>query len=70
MSQLTEIIKGWGNLIYPIDPKIQELAIKRINVCIKNDCKCFKKNKTCAMCGCYMPAKVRSRRSKCLKGLW
>ena len=70
MSQLSEIIEGWRNLMFPPDPKIEELAIKRIIICISNDCKKFRKNKTCAMCGCYMPAKVSSRRTKCYMGLW
>lgn len=69
MSQLTEIFEGWKNLTFP-NPQIEELAKNRITICVKNDCKKFNQNKTCAMCGCYMPAKVRSRRSKCLKGLW
>ena len=69
MSQLVEIFEGWKNLTFP-NPQIEDLAKKRITICVKNDCKKFKENKTCAMCGCYMPAKVRSRKSKCLKGLW
>lgn len=70
MSQLSEIFEGWKNLTFPLSSKTEELAKKRITICVSNDCKKFKENKTCAMCGCYMPAKVRSRRSKCLKGLW
>ena len=69
MSQLSEIFEGWKNLVFP-NPQIEKLAIKRITICAENTCKKFRENNTCAMCGCYMPAKVRSRRSKCLKGLW
>jgi hypothetical protein len=69
MSQLSEIFEGWKNLTFP-NPQIEELAKKRISICVENSCKKFKKNNTCGMCGCYMPAKVRSRRSRCLKGLW
>ena len=68
LSQLSEIFEGWKNLAFPLNPKVEELAKKRIIICV--NCDKFKKNKTCAMCGCFMPAKVRSRRSKCLMGLW
>jgi recombinational DNA repair protein RecR len=68
MSQLSEILEGWTNLTFPLSPKIKELAKKRIEICV--NCDKLNKRNFCKVCGCYMPAKVRSRRSKCLKNLW
>ena len=62
MSQLSEIYDGWKNYVFQ-DPEVEEIAKKRIAICVANECKKFKTNKSCAMCGCYMPAKVRSRKS-------
>lgn len=62
-SVLLEIYDGWKNLIFE-NPEAEELAKKRIAICV--NCDEFKlKNKTCKLCGCYMPAKVRSRQSTC-----
>ena len=69
MSQLSEIYDGWKNYVFQ-DPEVEEIAKKRIAICVANECKKFKSNKSCAMCGCYMPAKVRSKRSKCSMGKW
>jgi hypothetical protein len=69
MSQLSEIYDGWKNYVFQ-DPEVEEIAKKRIAICVANECKKFKVNKSCAMCGCYMPAKVRSRKSRCLMGKW
>lgn len=69
MSQLSEIFMGWKNLTFP-SPAIEELAKKRIAICVSNECKKFKPNKSCAHCGCYMPAKVRSPKSKCGLKKW
>ena len=69
MSQLSEIYDGWKNYVFQ-DPEVEEIAKKRIAICVANECKKFKTNKSCAMCGCYMPAKVRSKRSKCSMGKW
>jgi hypothetical protein len=68
MSQLAEILEGWKNLTFPPSPKVEELAKKRIGICV--NCNKLSKRNFCKICGCYMPAKVRSRKSKCLKGLW
>lgn len=67
MSRLSEIFDGWKNYTFP-NPSIEELAKKRITICI--DCDKLKKNNTCSMCGCYMPAKVRSSKSKCRLKKW
>jgi hypothetical protein len=68
MNQLAEIFEGWKNLTFPPTPKVEELAKKRIEICV--NCDKLTKRNFCKVCGCYMPAKVRSRKSKCLKGLW
>ena len=67
MSQLTEIYDGWKNYVFQ-DPQIEELAKKRIAICIT--CEKLQSNNRCALCGCYMPAKVRSKRSKCSLNKW
>jgi hypothetical protein len=69
MSVLSEIYDGWKNLVFP-SPQVEELAKKRIAICVSNECKKFRTNKSCALCGCYMPAKVRSPRSKCALNKW
>jgi hypothetical protein len=69
MSILSEIYEGWKNYTFP-NPKIEEIAKKRIEICVKNECKRFRSNKSCALCGCYMPAKVRSPKSRCKIGKW
>jgi hypothetical protein len=69
MGQLSEIYEGWKNLAFP-SPEIEEEAKRRIAICVSNECKKFKANKTCALCGCFMPAKVRSSQSHCNIGKW
>jgi hypothetical protein len=69
MSQLEEIFIGWKNLTFP-SPQVEEIAKKRITICVGNQCGKFRKNKSCMLCGCYMPAKVRSPKSKCAIGKW
>jgi hypothetical protein len=69
MSKLSEIYEGWKNLTFP-DPEIEKLAKKRIRICVRNKCDHFTDLKICNLCGCYMPAKVRSPHSKCNEGWW
>ena len=70
MNILLEIYEGWKNLIFS-SPEIEELAKKRIEICVSNKCKQFKtRRKSCGKCGCYMPAKVRNPDSKCNLKLW
>ena len=70
MGLVNEIINGWKNFAFP-NKKIEELAIKRLLICTdKNKCKAMKPNKGCGICGCYIPAKVRSPKSHCPKKLW
>jgi hypothetical protein len=67
MTQLEEIYTGWKNFAFP-NPRVEEIAKKRIAICY--NCDKLQKNNTCAICGCYMPAKTRSLKSKCELGLW
>jgi hypothetical protein len=69
MSILMEIYDGWKNFIFD-NPEAEEEAKRRMTICVSNKCGKFTKNKFCAVCGCYMPAKVRSVKSKCFLGKW
>ena len=69
MSQLSEIFEGWKNLTFP-SPEVEKQAKDRIAICVSNECRKFRTNKTCALCGCYMPAKVRSPKSHCWINKW
>lgn len=60
---LLEIYDGWKNLVFE-NPEIEEQAKERIKICVS--CEEFNEsNKTCKLCGCYMPAKTRSKYSSC-----
>lgn len=69
MSNLSEIYNGWKNYVFP-NPQIEELAKKRIAVCVENKCGKYTKKDTCKICGCFMPAKVRSIKSTCALKKW
>lgn len=69
MSILSEIYDGWKNLVFE-NQAVEIEAKKRISICVNNKCKKFNKRKFCEACGCYMPAKVRSVKSKCILGYW
>jgi len=67
MVTLSEIYDGWKNYIFP-NPQIKEIAKKRANICVS--CDKLRKNKTCKLCGCYVPAKTRSIKSICPIKKW
>jgi hypothetical protein len=67
MSQLSEIYDGWKNYVFQ-DPQVEEIAKKRIAICV--ECKKLNARKFCMICGCYMAAKVRSPKSKCSLKKW
>jgi len=67
MSKLSEIYVGWKNFTFP-NPKIEEIAKKRIAICI--DCDKLNKKNYCKLCGCYMPAKTKSPKSHCRDKKW
>lgn len=66
---LQEIFEGWKNYTFP-NSDVENIAKKRITICLKNDCSKLTKNHRCGVCGCYVPAKVRSIKSKCPLNLW
>lgn len=67
MSLLEEIYCGWKNYVFP-NKDIEELAKKRVVICV--DCPKLKLNKICSSCGCYIPSKTRSPRSRCPLNKW
>lgn len=67
-SLLEQIYDGWKNYIFP-NEEMELLAKKRIRFCVDCD-KLIKQSKICGKCGCYVPAKVRSKKSKCPLNLW
>lgn len=67
MSKLSEIFNGWKNYTFP-SVEMEVLAKERMEICV--DCKDLRNNNTCRLCGCYMPAKVRSKKSRCGARKW
>ena len=67
MSRLSEIFEGWKNLTF-LNPEVEEQAKIRIAICV--DCTKLNSRNTCMLCKCYMPAKVRSPKSKCVIKKW
>ena len=62
MSRLSEIFSGWKNYIFD-NPIVEEKAKERMETCV--GCEFLSNRNYCDLCGCYMPAKVRSTRSHC-----
>jgi len=69
MSVLNEIYDGWKNYIFE-NPDVEVEAKRRIAICVSNECGKFTGLKTCELCGCFMPAKVRSLKSSCAIKKW
>ena len=67
MNKLQEIINGWKNYTFK-NPEIENIAKNRAKIC--SNCSKLRKNNTCKICGCYIPAKVRSVKSKCPLRKW
>lgn len=70
-SIVAEIFEGWKNFAFK-NPHIEKIAEERATHCIgcKIKGKAIMKNKMCTICGCYVPAKVRSLNSKCPLNKW
>lgn len=64
---LGEIISGWKNYVFP-NEEVEKIATERIVTCL--DCEKITSEKKCGLCGCYMPAKVRSLKSTCPLKKW
>lgn len=67
MSKVSEIVKGWKNYMFP-NKDVEELATERMEICIT--CDKLSNRNYCGICGCYMPTKVRSVKSKCGDKKW
>jgi len=67
MSLFEEIVTGWKNYIFKF-PEMESIAKDRLKICLS--CDQLRSNNTCKSCGCYIPAKVRSPKSKCPINLW
>lgn len=67
MGKLEEIYSGWKNLTFK-NPEIEDMSRKRIKICAV--CNKLRNNNTCKICGCYIPAKVRSPKSRCPLAKW
>jgi len=65
--KLGEIYNGWKNLAVK-SPEVEEIAKKRAIICAC--CSKLKNNNQCDVCGCYVPAKVRSLKSSCPIKKW
>ena len=65
---LLNLISGWLALLWSIATgRITWLAYHRAEIC--KDCE-ERNGKWCKVCKCYIPAKVRAKRSVCPKGYW
>jgi hypothetical protein len=65
-----EIVAGWKNYVFP-NPQVEEEAKRRLKICLdKSICKKLSNRNYCTICRCYMPAKVRSPKSKCPLRKW
>ena len=67
MGRLSEIYNGWKNYTFK-SLEIEELAKNRAKICVS--CNKLRRNNTCKICGCYIPAKTRSLKSKCPEKKW
>ena len=67
MSRLSEIYEGWKNFTFQ-NPAVEVEAKKRMAICV--ECPQLTSRNKCRLCGCYMPAKVRSTKSKCRIKKW
>lgn len=67
MSLLNEIYSGWKNYAFK-SPEIEKIAKDRVLICVS--CVNVRRNKTCRICGCFIPAKARSMKSKCPLKHW
>jgi hypothetical protein len=67
MGRLQEIINGFRHFAFK-SPEIEEMANNRAKICAT--CEKMRRNNTCRVCGCYVPAKVRSEKSRCPLKKW
>lgn len=67
MNRLSEIFEGWKNFTFP-NADVEKVAKKRMEICV--NCTNLNQRNICRLCGCYMPAKVRSPKSHCRIQKW
>lgn len=68
MSKFEEIVSGWKNYFFK-DEEVENKAKVRLKICL--ECNHINNsNDKCTICGCFIPAKVRSLKSKCPKSKW
>ncbi len=70
LSKSKEIATGYKNLILKSE-EIEQMAAERGKICAE----CGELNRAgfylyCDLCGCYVPAKLRSPESECKAGKW
>lgn len=72
IQEASEIVNGFKNLIKSklllTSKEENELFQLRMNVC--DLCKYKSEEQICNKCGCYLPAKTKSSKSKCPINLW
>ena len=64
-NKINSIFVGWKNLLLGLETDKQKDRLKK---CI--ECPNITKIKTCSLCGCYVPAKVKSDAEKCPINKW
>lgn len=57
----------WDLLRGKLEFTDKKVAIDRMNIC--NSCEARKGN-FCSVCGCYLPAKTKLKKSECPMELW
>lgn len=65
---IEDVYDGWKNLLWT-NEEVEKIAKERLEICNK----CEFKQKVfwrCKLCGCPIPTKVRSMKSKCPDGRW
>lgn len=66
-DKMISIMAGWSKLLFR-DPDVERVAIPRAEKCAR--CDNANDSNWCAICNCYIPAKVRSLKEKCPIDEW
>lgn len=72
IKTIGQIVEGHGNNLLDkagiLPGDIKALAEQRLDIC--KTCEKFTPSKTCAQCGCFMPAKTKAIKATCPLGKW
>jgi len=68
-EKFKQIVEGWKNYIFP-NSEVEIKAKKRLEICITNKCCKLTIKNICKVCGCFIPAKVRSLDQHCPLKKW